>query len=220
MDNRIKTFINLADLFEENGFHLYLVGGSVRDYLLNISLTDMDVVTDAAPTDERKFLSNADFTFEKYGSVKVVFQNVKFDITTLRKESGYSDSRHPSKVEYTDKLEEDVSRRDISINALYLSKDLKVVDLVDGVTDLNNRLIRVLGNPDARFKEDPLRIIRILRFKFDFDLEIEENTWKSLNNNLSLIYLLNKDKVQQEIKKCHHVELLTDCLKELGVNLY
>ena len=113
-----------------------------------------------------------------------------------------------------------MSRRDISINALYLSKDLKVIDLVDGVTDLNNRLIRVLGNPDARFKEDPLRIIRILRFKFDFDLEIEENTWKSLYDNLSLIYLLNKDKVQQEIKKCHHVELLMDCLKELGANLY
>lgn len=219
MDNKITIFINLANRFEENGFSLYLVGGSVRDYLLNIPLTDMDVVTDATPSDMKKFIKHADYTFEKYGSVKVVFQDVKFDITTLRKESGYSDSRHPSKIEYTNKLEEDVSRRDISINALYLSKDLKVIDLVNGVADLNNRLIRVLGNSDTRFEEDPLRIIRILRFKFDFDLEIEKKTFDSLKRNLPLIYLLNKDKVHQEIKKCHHEQLLLNYLKELGVNL-
>ena len=214
MNNKIQTFIQLADVFESHGHQLYLVGGSVRDYLLNIPLTDMDVVSDATPSQMKEFLEEADYTFEKYGSVKLVFNGVKFDITTLRKESDYVDSRHPKEVAYTDKLEIDVVRRDITINALYLSKELKVIDLVGGLDDLNNKLIRVVGNPDIRFKEDPLRIIRILRFKVDLGFEIEEETLASLKNNASLIYLLNKDKVNQEVKKAHHQESLLELLKQ------
>ena len=214
MNNKIQTFIQLANTFESHGHQLYLVGGSVRDYLLSIPLTDMDVVSDATPNQMKEFLKDADYTFDKYGSVKLVFNGVKFDITTLRKESGYADSRHPKEVAYTDKLEIDVVRRDITINALYLSKELKVIDLVDGLNDLNNKLIRVVGNPDVRFKEDPLRIIRILRFKVDLGFEIEENTLAALKNNASLIYLLNKDKVNQEVKKAHHQESLLELLKQ------
>ena len=214
MNNKIQTFIQLADVFESHGHQLYLVGGSVRDYLLNIPLTDMDVVSDATPSQMKEFLKEADYTFEKYGSVKLVFNGVKFDITTLRKESDYVDSRHPKEVAYTDKLEIDVVRRDITINALYLSKELKVIDLVNGLNDLNNKLIRVVGNPDVRFKEDPLRIIRILRFKVDLGFEIEDKTLQSLKNNASLIYLLNKDKVNQEVKKAHHQESLLELLKQ------
>ena len=214
MNNKIQTFIELANVFESQGYRLYLVGGSVRDYLLSIPLTDMDVVSDATPTQMKEFLKDADYTFEKYGSVKLVFNDVKFDITTLRKESGYADSRHPKEVVYTDKLEVDVTRRDITINALYLSKDFKIIDLVNGLDDLNNKLIRVVGDPDIRFKEDPLRIIRILRFKVDLGFEIEPNTLQSLENNASLIYLLNKDKVNQEVKKAHHQESLLELLKQ------
>ena len=214
MNNKIQTFIQLANTFESHGHHLFLVGGSVRDYLLNIPLTDMDVVSDATPSQMKEFLEEADYTFEKYGSVKLVFNGVKFDITTLRKESGYTDSRHPKEVVYTDKLEIDVVRRDITVNALYLSKDFKIIDLVGGLDDLNNKLIRVVGNPDVRFKEDPLRIIRILRFKVDLGFEIEDKTLASLKNNASLIYLLNKDKVNQEVKKAHHQESLLELLKQ------
>ena len=214
MDNKIQTFIDLADIYESHGYHLYLVGGTVRDYLLNIPLTDMDAVTDATPEQQKEFIEKTDCTFSKYGSIKVVFQNIKFDVTTLRKESDYSDSRHPSKVEYTDKLEEDVIRRDVTINALYLSKDLKVIDLVDGQKDLENKVIRMIGDPEKRFIEDPLRILRLLRFKFDLGFEIEEETLKSLQNKAPLIYFLNKDKVSQEIKKSHHQKELEDYLKQ------
>ena len=143
-----------------------------------------------------------------------MLQDIKFDITTLRKESDYSDSRHPSKVEYTDKLDEDVIRRDVTINALYLSKDLKVIDLVDGQKDLENKVIRMIGDPEKRFIEDPLRIVRLLRFKFDLGFEIEEETLKSLQNMAPLIYFLNKDKVSQEIKKSHHQKELENYLKQ------
>ena len=210
MDYRLETFIKLADIFESHGYHLYLVGGSVRDYLLGLPLSDMDVVSDATPEQEKEFLEGAEYTFEKYGSVRFNFNGVKFDITTLRQETGYKDSRHPTEVVFTDKLEVDVLRRDITINALYLSKDLKVIDLVNGQKDLKNKIIRMIGDPDKRFNEDPLRILRVLRFKIDLGFEIEKSTLESLENNISLVDLLNPEKVKQEVNKCSKpLELLT-----------
>ena len=215
MDYKLEAFIKFAQLFESHGYQLYLVGGSVRDYLLGIPLTDMDVVTDATPEQEKEFLEGGEYTFEKYGSIRFSYDGVKFDVTTLRKETGYIDSRHPSEVVFTNKLEEDVYRRDITINALYLSKDLKVIDFVDGQKDLKNKTIRMIGDPDKRFMEDPLRILRILRFKIDFGFEIEKNTYQSLENNISLVDLLNQDKVKQEVNKCSKPLELLSILNEL-----
>ena len=219
MDKKLESFIKLVELFESHGHHLYLVGGSVRDYLLHIPLTDMDVVTDATPEQEKEFLESADYTFAKYGSIKCLFDDVKFDLTTLRKENGYSDSRHPNEILYTDKLEEDVLRRDITINALYMSKTLQIMDLIGGLHDLEHKLIKIIGDPDKRFKEDPLRIIRLLRFKVDLGFEIEEKTLESMKRNSNLIYLLNKDKVNQEMKKCHHFDALAALLESFGIKV-
>ena len=216
MDSKIRTFIDLANLFEENGFKLFLVGGSVRDYLLNKPLTDMDVATDATPEDEIKFLNNLDTTFAKYGSTKLIFKGVKFDVTTFRKEREYSDSRHPSKVQYTTDINEDVSRRDITINALYLDKDLNVIDLVDGVKDLNNHLIRIIGDPNTRLLEDPLRIVRILRFKLDLGFELDDDTYKAIKNHIQSLEKLNPDKITQEINKSSHKEELKSLLTQLS----
>ena len=215
MDYKLEAFIKFAQLFESHGYQLYLVGGSVRDYLLGIPLMDMDVVTDATPEQEKEFLECGEYTFEKYGSIRFSYDGVKFDVTTLRKETGYIDSRHPSEVVFTNKLEEDVYRRDITINALYLSKDLKVIDFVDGQKDLKNKIIRMIGDPDKRFMEDPLRILRVLRFKIDFGFEIEKNTYQSLENNISLVDLLNQDKVKQEVNKCSKPLELLSILSEL-----
>ena len=215
MDYKLEAFIKFANLFDSHGFHLYLVGGSVRDYLLGIPLTDMDVVTDATPEQEKAFLEDGEYTFEKYGSIRFTFDGVKFDLTTLRKETGYQDSRHPSEVVFTDKLEEDVYRRDITINALYLSKDLKVIDFVNGQKDLKDKVIRMIGDPNKRFIEDPLRILRVLRFKIDLGFEIEKNTYESLENNISLVDLLNPEKVKQEINKCSRPLELLSILNEL-----
>ena len=215
MDYKLEAFIKFAQLFESHGYQLYLVGGSVRDYLLGIPLMDMDVVTDATPEQEKEFLEGGEYTFEKYGSIRFSYDGVKFDVTTLRKETGYIDSRHPSEVVFTNKLEEDVYRRDITINALYLSKDLKVIDFVDGQKDLKNKTIRMIGDPDKRFMEDPLRILRVLRFKIDFGFEIEKNTYQSLENNISLVDLLNQDKMKQEVNKCSKPLELLSILNEL-----
>ena len=131
MDHKIELYQSLEKEFSQRGYLLYLVGGTVRDYLLNKELTDMDLVTDATPSEMKEFILG-DYTFERFGSVKVKKETTKFDITTLRKESGYIDNRHPNKIIFTKDIKEDVCRRDITINALYMDKDLKVIDLVDG----------------------------------------------------------------------------------------
>ena len=218
MDNKLSLFLELANLYQKNGYSLYMVGGSVRDYLLNIPLTDMDLVTDATPIEEKAFLDNADYTFERFGSVKLKYQGVKFDITTLRKEDGYNDSRHPNVVTFTKDIKEDYLRRDITINALYLSSDLKVIDYVSGVEDLNNRLIKMVGDPSLRIKEDPLRIIRIYRFAIDLDFKIDEGLLKIINENKDLLSKLRKEKIIEEIHKCHHQDKLRKILEQLGIN--
>ena len=219
MDNKIILFKELADTFKSHGYKLYLVGGSVRDYLLNLPLTDMDLVTDATPMEEEEFLENVDFTFAKFGSIKLHYKDVKFDITTLRKESKYLDSRHPSNIEFTDKLEEDVSRRDLTINALYLTPELEVIDLVNGQSDINNKLLKMIGNPDIRIKEDPLRIVRIYRFSLDLGFEIDSALLDAIRHNQNLLQILRKEKIQEEIRKCHHQKELISVLRELGFNI-
>lgn len=198
----IKNYLELNLLFEKNNHSLFLVGGTVRDYLLGLPLTDMDVVTEATPDEIKEFLPEANFVFAKYGSVSYKDSDgVKFDITTLRKENSYEDSRHPGKIEFVKDLYVDVLRRDFTINGLYMDKDLKIIDYVKGQKDLKNHLLRVIGKPENRLKEDPLRIIRALRFAIDFDLTVEEELDKAIRANINLLENLNIEKIKQDIKK-------------------
>ena len=219
MDSKILLFQELADLFKSHDFLLYMVGGTVRDYLLCKELTDMDLVTDATPSEMKEFLPEADYTFSKFGSVKFVYKEVKFDITTLRKEEGYQDYRHPSKICFTKSIKEDVFRRDITINALYMNNDLEVIDLVGGQKDVDRKIIRMIGNPLKRIEEDPLRIIRIYRFELETGFEIEKELQKTLEENFSKVDLLNKDKILQEIKKSSHPNELRQILETHGILL-
>ena len=199
--NVISTVKKLESLFKEKGFSLYFVGGSVRDYLLFNDFDDVDLVTDATTSEIKAFIENADFTFEKFGFVKVKFDDCKFDITTLRIEEGYSDFRHPKTIRFTKKLEEDVLRRDFTINGLYMSTDLRVYDYVGGVDDLNSKVIKMIGDPLTRIKEDPLRIIRAIRFALTYKFKIDEELSKVMKQSISLLDELNPDKIKQDIKK-------------------
>ena len=219
MDPKINKYLSLEKEFSNRGYFLYLVGGTVRDYLLGKELSDMDIVTNATPIEMKEFLIDADYSFEKYGSVRVKVDGDKFDITTLRKESGYSDSRHPNKIEFTDKLDIDVYRRDLTINALYMDKNLKVIDLVGGVSDLNNKVIRMIGDPVKRIIEDPLRIVRIYRFQLETGFNIEAKTLEAMNSHLDLLKKLNKDKIIQEVKKSSSPNDLIKILKSCDINL-
>ena len=200
--NKLDAFIKLATLFSEHGYHLYLVGGSVRDYLLKGDIDDLDVCADATPNDVKSFYSGeATYAFEKMGAVTLKYEGYRFDLTTLREEGDYVDFRHPSFIHFVKDLKVDVRRRDFTVNALYLDKDLNVLDYVDGQKDLSNKIIRVIGDPNTRLKEDPLRILRALRFSLDFNFKIEESLEKAMKENIELLKKLNVEKIKQELKK-------------------
>ena len=174
MDKKIEAYLSLDKLFSSHGFKLYLVGGTVRDYLLGLPLDDMDAVTDATPEEMKMFLPDANYRFEMFGSINLKVDDVKFDITTMREEDGYADARHPGKIKFVKELSKDVVRRDFTVNALYLDNNLKVIDLVDGQKDLKNKVLKTVGEADRRIKEDPLRILRAFRFVSDYDLSIDK----------------------------------------------
>ena len=201
MDKKIDSFLFLADLFNKNGYQLFLVGGTVRDYLLGLPLTDMDAVTDATPDEMKTFIPDGNFTFAKYGNVGYKCNGTKFDLTTLRKEDEYTDSRHPNSVIFVKDLSIDVRRRDFTINGIYFDRDMKIIDYVGGQNDLRNHLLRMIGDPDKRIKEDPLRIIRALRFALDFNLSIDEELETAIKCNSYMLDNLNKDKILQDLKK-------------------
>ena len=202
MDKKILIYQKLAERFDTYGYKLYLVGGTVRDYLLGKELTDMDAVTDAKPDDVLAFLNNVDDTFARLGSLKYKDPTgVKFDITTLRKESGYVDSRHPNKVVYDKNLEEDYPRRDFTVNAMYMDKDLKIYDFVGGQEDLKNHILRMVGDPDQRLKEDPLRILRAIRFHLLFNLEFEKSLEEAMVDRFYLLEKITDAKIRSELDK-------------------
>ena len=202
MDKNLVAFIELAKEFNRHGYELYLVGGTVRDYLLNEPLTDMDAVSEATPEEIMAFLPAADATFKRFGSLKYkTSDGLKFDITTLRKESSYEDSRHPSKIIFVKDLKEDYLRRDFTVNALYMNKDLKVIDYCHGQEDLKNNILRMVGNPDIRIKEDPLRILRAVRFHLMHHLDIEESLLKAMYDNFDLLRNITDAKIRSELNK-------------------
>ena len=214
MENKLEVFDQLAAIFKEHGYSLYLVGGTVRDYLFSIPLTDMDAVTDATPSEMKEFI-DGDFTFAKYGSVRLKMNNVKFDITTMRKENDYEDARHPKEVVFVKDLKEDVRRRDFTINALYLDDKHQVIDLIQGLEDIKKRQLRMIGDADKRIKEDPLRITRAFRFAIDHDLAIDDELKQAIINNIELLNKLNPEKLKQDIckMKCRDNNKIYDFLK-------
>lgn len=198
---QVKEFDLLKTIYEKNGFHLYLVGGTVRDLLLDIPVDDLDFVTDATPEEEKSFLPEANYTFAKFGSIRLTINGKEIDITTLREEGEYQDHRHPSYIRFVTDLGKDYLRRDFTINALYLDKDYQVIDFCGGLSDLQNKIIRFVGDPALRIQEDPLRICRAERFRDRLGFQIEENSQKAIEENFPLLKKLNPAKIKEEIKK-------------------
>ena len=216
MEKRIEAFQSLADLFAKHGYKLLLVGGPVRDYLLNVPLQDMDAVSDATPTQILAFLPDADDTFARLGSLKYKDNNgIKFDITTLRKESAYLDSRHPSKITFVKDPKLDYVRRDFTVNAMYMDRDLKILDFCNGQKDLNNRLLKMVGDPDQRLKEDPLRILRAIRFHLMFNLKIDRKLLEAMRDRFYLLENITDAKIRSELNKIDYQKINQDDKNEI-----
>ena len=199
-------FDYLKEIFNKNGFRLFMIGGASRDYLLKRSIDDYDFVTDATPSEINKFLV-VDNAFERFGTVKYKYNNKKIDITTLREEGDYNDSRHPSFIKFVKDINLDYKRRDFTINAIYIDENYNIIDPTGfGINDLKMKILRTIGNPDIRIKEDPLRILRAKRFCLEYGLIMEEDTKIAISKNKSLLDLINKDKINEEKKKLEKIE--------------
>ncbi|MEK7498217.1 MAG: HD domain-containing protein [Patescibacteria group bacterium] len=186
--------------FEDRGFEIYIVGGSVRDLILGRMISDWDFTTNATPEEMQKFLDNA-FYDNKFGTVGAPSSSglKPHEITTFRTEHGYSDQRHPDKISWGKTLKEDLQRRDFTINAIALSD--KIIDPYDGQKDLEKKLIRAVGDPHDRFSEDALRMMRAVRIASELGFKIEEKTLEAIKNNCSLINKIAKERVRDEILK-------------------
>lgn len=182
LDPILKKF---GKVFEENGFEAYLVGGAVRDILLNKPCSDWDVATNATPEQVMSMFKFVIPTGIAHGTVTVHFgkgeKKEEIEVTTFRTESDYSDGRHPDKIEYAATIEEDLSRRDFTMNAIAVNlKDGKLVDPFGGQKDIKKKIIRTVGNPNERFMEDGLRPIRALRFASQLKFSIEKDTFSEI----------------------------------------
>ncbi|MDO8064179.1 hypothetical protein [Candidatus Phytoplasma bonamiae] len=199
----------LKILKQYNKAEAFIVGGAVRDFLLKKPFTDVDITTNLLPETICEIF-NVPIRRIRYGSVKIFFENNYFEITTYRKEGKYLDFRHPSSVIFIRDVQEDVKRRDFTINAILLDENDKIFDYVDGLTDLHNKIIRIIGNPYQKLTEDPLRMLRIFYFKSKLNFSVEEKTEKALKENIALINKLKISFIFREFKKL---------LKQTYVNL-
>ena len=184
MKNKVKVpdvLRRMNEIFEANGKEAYLVGGAVRDMLLGKKAADLDVATDASPEEVIAMFKKVIPTGIAHGTVTVHFQHQEIETTTFRIEGKYSDGRHPDKVQYASSIEEDLSRRDFTMNAIAVSlKDGSLVDPFGGIEDIKKKCIRAVGNPYERFSEDGLRPVRAIRFASQLGFAIEENTAKAI----------------------------------------
>ena len=200
MPKNVDTAINLL---QSAGFEAYAVGGCVRDSLLGKTPNDWDITTSAKPENMKSVF--ADFhcidTGIKHGTVTVVIDGEPLEITTFRLDGEYEDNRHPKSVTFTADLGADLGRRDFTVNAMAYSKMTGTVDLFGGQNDLKNKIIRCVGDPDRRFNEDALRILRALRFASALDFEIEEKTAQSLLKNRALLGNISEERIAKELLK-------------------
>ena len=199
--------IKFSKIFKQNNFQLYLVGGAVRDYLLGNKNNDFDFATDATPQEVISMFKSVIPVGIQHGTVIVLFENTQFEVTTFRVEGTYSDNRHPDGVIFVRTIDEDLKRRDFTINAFAwdISQN-KLIDIFNGMEDIKNRIIRAIGNPDERFEEDALRMIRACRFASRLQFSIEENTLVSIKKLSHLIKNISAERIREELIKI----MLTD----------
>lgn len=204
----IKTDISgIADKLIKNGYECYLVGGSVRDLLLGIPVFDYDFATNARPEEVVKLFKRVIPTGIKHGTVTVLTKTNQFEITTYRCDGKYINGRRPEKVSFSDTLEEDVGRRDFTINGLACDTESgEIIDIVGGLDDLEKGTVRTIGDPVERFREDGLRPYRACRLASRLGFTIEGETFKAISRTLDVAALVSAERVRDEIMKIVETE--------------
>ena len=192
-------------LYDGSGFKAYVVGGAARDIIMGQMPHDYDVASDSSPEEGIALLNAAGIktidTSKKHGTIVANIDGKNIEITTFRVEGTYEDHRHPSSVQLTRNIEEDVSRRDFTMNSIYIGYDGEPVDLYGGVKDIEDKVIRAVGDPVERFTEDALRILRALRFSATLGFAIEENTSGAIFKTMDLLKEISEERIAEEFRK-------------------
>ncbi|WP_283154067.1 CCA tRNA nucleotidyltransferase [Guptibacillus hwajinpoensis] len=210
-----NTCMEVLHILTENGFEAYIVGGAVRDALLGIPVADFDIASSAKPEEVMRLFDKVVPTGIDHGTVTVVYKEFSFEVTTFRSEKGYRDFRHPSAVSFLGTIEDDLGRRDFTINSMALSIKGDVIDLYDGLDDLKRRLLRTVGAPAERFQEDALRIVRALRFQSVLDFSLDKETEEALILNAPLLKRVAIERIQIEISKLLYGKAVHSAINQL-----
>ncbi|MBC5996061.1 hypothetical protein EAI30_01380 [Romboutsia ilealis] len=193
----------IIDKMYENGYEAFIVGGCVRDSILGITPNDYDITTNAKPDEiidifkGFKIIDNG----IKHGTVGVIIDKEVYEITTYRLEGEYENNRRPKDVEFTKYIEDDLKRRDFTINAIAYNDKLGIIDKFNGITDIKNKIVKTVGDPDERFNEDGLRLVRAIRFSSKLNFKIEDKTLKSIYKNIDIIKNISKERITGEFTK-------------------
>ncbi|MGC5324596.1 CCA tRNA nucleotidyltransferase [Brevibacillus sp. SYSU BS000544] len=193
--------ISILERLEANGFEAYFVGGCVRDWLLNRPVHDIDICTNAHPSDVGSIFPEHIPTGLKHGTVSVKQGGFIYEVTTFRTESGYSDHRRPDEVNFVSDLREDLARRDFTMNAMAMDRFDKLIDPFYGQIDLENKTIRAVGDPLVRFQEDALRLLRAARFASQLGFSIEPHTREAMSQKAANLQHVAVERIREELNK-------------------
>ncbi len=196
---KFQSAIKIVEILKKHGYKGFFAGGCVRDFLIGVKPKDYDIVTDALPNRVQQIFHRTISVGAQFGVVIVIINGYQFDVATFRKDTTYSDGRHPDSVIYSDEVE-DVMRRDFTINGmLYDPVSDDIIDMVGGKADLKNKIIRTIGNPIERFSEDKLRILRAIRFACRFNYTIENDTFSAIKKFHSRLNVVSKERLSSEL---------------------
>lgn len=217
----LEAALNFIKEINSKGFESYIIGGFVRDYLLGIESHDIDIATNATPKEIKEIFEDSCLPAEDYGSVTVIKFGIRFEITTFRKDISYINNRKPAEVKYINSLKEDLLRRDFTINAICMDENGKIIDLLDGRSDLNKKVIKTIGNARLRFEEDCLRILRAVRFATILDFNLDEEIISAIHECRYLLKNLSYYRKKEELDKiftCSNSMKGIKLLVELGLD--
>ena len=212
-----KIIKNVLDLLENKGFEAYVVGGYVRDQLLGISSFDIDICTNAKPKELIKIIPHSKITL---GGISFKIKEYNFDITTYREELKY-EKRKPISYNYINNLISDLKRRDFTINTICMNKKENIIDLLNGINDLNNLTIKMVGDPETKLIEDPLRIMRAIRFATILNFKIDNELFNYLIKHHQEILTLSNSRIKEELDKIFispNVLYGLKLLDDIGIN--
>src|SRR5690625_1966624 len=210
----------IIEKIQRHGYRAYFVGGCVRDYLLKREIGDIDIATSAAPEEIKQIFTKVIPVGIEHGTVIVRHEHESYEVTTFRIDGDYTDQRHPDSVEFIDRIDEDLKRRDFTINALAMDEKGQILDLFGGKKDLHDKLIRTVGQAADRFQEDPLRIIRALRFTSRLGFTIHTETMQAMKRVKPSIQRLAMERIQNEMAKFFsglHINQGLEYLKVSGI---